>query len=184
MGVIFDILGSMVIRVAIVTIILNLMISLHEALYKNTERVYLNETINAPIQSISADIKLAGFRASKAFPKAQRNDLSFNADTDNNGVAEVIRYYIDSTVATNKKLYRTVNGGSLLLIADNITYYRFSYYSVTGATVSGNNISTVKSIFVELTIQSKNTVTSYTGGTSESAATSTKWSQHFFPPNL
>lgn len=184
MGVIFDILGSFIIRMAIVVIILNLMITLQEGLYKNTERLSLNELIFAPAQTMAADIKLAGYRASKTFVRAQRNDMSFYADTDNNGVSETIRYYIDSSISTNKRLFRTVNGASQLLIASNVTYYNFVYFNVTGVSVTGNNITTVKSVYVELGLESKKSLTSYWGGKTDKVTTTNRWSQHFFPPNL
>lgn len=188
MGVIFDILGSMVVRAAIISIILNLMINLHEALYKNTERMYLSETTEAVSKTISADLKLAGYRCStatlKRFPVARSNEMSFRADYDDDGDVDVIRYYLSSS-GTYRTLYRSVNGGSVIEVATNVTTFYVRYYEIDGtAASSGTNIPNIKSVYVRIIMESRNTESSASNGTSESAARVIKWDERFFPENL
>lgn len=180
MGVIFDILGSFVVRAAIVVTILNLMITLNEALYKKTDQAYLNEVISAPAQILTEDLKLAGYGASTTFPIANANEVSFYADTDNNGSAETIRYYVDSQI-----LYRTIDGGTPFEVARQVVSFTFVYFNVTGAQISyGLNRTTVKSIYVQITLQSQNLFKNMYSGTSDTTKQSAIWQSHIFPVNL
>lgn len=180
MGVVFDILGSFIVRAAIISIVLNLMITLHETLYSNTDRIYLNEVIKAPSETMSYDLKLAGYNASKSIWEARENEIVFYADLDNNGTQETVRYYVSGGI-----LYRTLNGGSPLELARNVTTFTFKYFNVFGQLLSyANNRTDVKSIQVTLIIQSTNTMTTIISGTSESVPRTAKWEIQIFPLNL
>lgn len=188
MGVIIDIIGMLVIRASIIAIILNLMVNLHEALYKYTERNYLNNTLTGAAQTISADLKLAGYNsANKRFPVAKTNDMSFRADTENDSTVDVVRYYLNPTTGTNKVLYRTVNSGTAMQVARDVDSFYVYYYRANGANAtsgSTTNVNNIKSVYVKLKITSKNQELSAQDGSSESAARTAKWEQHFFPENL
>jgi hypothetical protein len=181
MGVIFDILGSFIIRAAIITIVLNLMITLHETLYSNTERIYLNEVMRAPSETMTYDLKLAGYNASKSIWQARQNEIIFYADLDNNGSQETVRYYVSNGI-----LYRTLNGISPLELARNVTSFTLQYFNVNGTLLSyDQNKTDVKSIKVELIIQSTKTVISaVTEGTHAATPLSVKWEIQIFPLNL
>jgi hypothetical protein len=180
MGVIFDILGSFIIRAAIISIVLNLMFTLHTTLYTNTERIYMNEVVKAPAETMTYDLKLAGFNASKSIWEARESEIVFYADLDNNGSQETVRYFVSNGI-----LYRTLNGGSILELARNVTQFRLKYYNVFGQELSySNNRVDVKSIQVRLILQSTKTVTSAISGTSEATPFSVKWEIQIFPLNL
>ncbi|MHB1049925.1 MAG: hypothetical protein ACYC09_07595 [Bacteroidota bacterium] len=181
MGVIFDILGSFIIRAAIISIVLNLMFTLHETLYSNTERIYLNEVMKAPAETMSYDLKLAGYNASKAIWEARESEIIFYADLDNNGTQETVRYYVSNGI-----LYRTLNGVSPLELARNVTSFTLKYFNVYGVLLSySNNRTDVKSIQVELIIQSTKTMTSViTENTHAATPHSVKWEIQIFPLNL
>jgi hypothetical protein len=189
MAVILDILGSFIIRAAIVIVILNLMINLHQELSKNTDRISLNESINGASQVIDSDIKLAGFRAAKDFAIAQSNEISFSyGDTALSNLSiYTIRYYINPTAPAkaHKILYRTVNGASQLEIARDVVTFNIAYYKVDGTVVSyGINVSGIKSIYVTLVMESSMTERTYQGPLGDTLALQAKWERHFFPENL
>lgn len=180
MGVIFDILGSFIVRAAIIIIVLNLMLTLHETLYSNTERIYLNEVIKAPSETMSYDLKLAGYNASKVIWEAREDEIVFYADLDNDGTQETVYYYVDNGI-----LYRTLNGGTPFELARSVTKFTFKYFNVTGQQLSyANNRTDVKSIQVELIIQSTTTVTSLISGSSDAIPKTAKWEIQIFPLNL
>ena len=173
MAVILDILGSFVVRAAIVVVILNLMINLHESLSKSTDRITLNESINNAGQVIAADIKLAGFRASKAFTTTLNNEISFYADTGNVGTFQKIRYYISPTspATVHKILYRTVNDDAQLEIARDILSFSIAYYKVNGSltTIASDSLN-VKSIYITLVMESTMTERTYQGPAGDTLA--------------
>ncbi len=187
MAVILDIVGMLAIRASIIMIILNLIINMHEALYKNTERIYLNETITAPAQTISADLKLAGYNsANKNFPVANLMEMSFRSDYDNNGSVDIIRYYLNTTSGSvpYKILYRSINGGSVMEVARDVTTFNVRYYRADASTVTGTDVPNIKSVSIRLIIGSRNTESGLNEGTSESAPREVRWEEHFFPENL
>lgn len=187
MGVIFDILGSFVVRAAIVAVMLNLMLSLHEQLQKKNEQAYMNEVMAAPALTIVSDLKLAGYNSSssndstKMFPVASANEMQFFADTDENGSSELIRYYVNNGI-----LYRTVNGANALELARSVTAFQLTYYFASGfATAPGINVWGIKSIDVRLQMQSASLgVTSRFSGVSDSTLYTVEWREHVFPKNL
>lgn len=180
MGVIFDIIGSTIVRAAIVATILNLMISLNEALFKKTDQAYLNEVIIAPSQTMTNDLKLAGYAAPKTFTIARQREMVFFADIDNSGTADVIWYYLSNDI-----LYRSINGGTPFELARDVTNLTFVYFDVNGGQVSyGLNRTNVKSIYVQLTIQSTKRYPTLFSGSSDSVYQSTTWNSHIFPLNL
>lgn len=180
MGVIFDLIGSFVVRAAIVMVLLNLMLSLNQALYKNNERVYLSEVIAGPAEVITNDFRLAGYNALTRFPIARVNNVSFYADTGMDGSSETIRYYLSS-----QTLYRTINGGAPFIVANSVSNFRLRYYNIYGQQLSyGTNINGIKSINIELTIWSPRLHTTIYSGSSDSTQLSATWENRVFPPNL
>jgi len=207
MAVILDILGSFIVRAAIVVIILNLMITLHQELSKSTDRAALNtfmfgysdttgffeKKVNryfaGASQVIAADIKLAGFRASKDFAIAHSNEISFSYGDSaaSNASIYTIRYYISPTAPANahKILYRTVNGAAPLEIARDILTFNITYYNVNGTLVPyGAPVTGIKSIYMTLVMESNITEKTYQGPLGDTLALKAKWERHFFPENL
>lgn len=180
MGIIFDIIGSSIVRAAIVATILNLMVSLNEALFKKTDQAFLNEVIIAPSQTITNDLKLAGYSASKIFTIARREEMAFFADVDNNNIADLVRYYVSNGI-----LYRSLNSERPFELARDVTNFTIVYFNVSGGQISyGLNRTNVKSIYVQLTIQSTQRYPSLFSGSSDSVYQSTTWNSHIFPLNL
>lgn len=182
MGVIFDILGSFVVRAAIVAILLNLMLMLHGTLYRTTQQVYLNQVIISPSQTISNDLALAGYNSSTNFLKADLSEMIFYADLDNNGTSETVRYYVSNNI-----LYRTINGGTPFELARSVTKFEISYYNILGSQLSYTYVpprTTVKSVFVQITLASTNKITTINSGKMDTTTQTVSWSKHIFPQNL
>lgn len=182
MGVIFDILGSFIVRAAIISIVLTLMLTLHETLYKNTDRIYLNEVMKAPSETMTHDFKLAGFKSLKTIGIAEANRILFYGAVDSaNGAQKMVRYHVSNGI-----LYRTIGGTTQHELARNVTSFTLKYFDVLGTQLaySSSPISNVKSISVALTIQSKNSVSTIYSGSSDTIPLSLTWQSHFFPLNL
>ena len=190
MSVILDILGSFVIRAAIVVVILNMMINLHQSLSKNSDRIYLNHSISGVADVIAADIKLAGYGAltPKTFFKADSNDMGFHADTGNVGTTyQNIRYYLSPTTpySAHKVLYRRVNSAAALEVARDVISFTVKYYKVTGvASTYGSDTSNLKSMYVKIILESNITERAYYSTSKDTAALKVTWERHFFPENL
>ncbi len=188
MGVILDIVFSFVIRAMIVLIVLTAMISLNNSLFRQTDRVALNDFVRGAAETIENDISLAGYGPStpKEFTVADSIETEFSADLNNDGMAETVRYYLGSGASgSHRILYRTLNSGADFEIARDVILLRFTYYSATSAPLSGTGISGVKSIKVQLTIESNHSLTSVYSGTSETSIyQQATWERQIFPDNL
>jgi hypothetical protein len=193
MAVVLDLIGMLIIRASIIAIILNLMVNMHEALYRYAERNSLNTSLVGVQQTISADIMLAGYNSTnKRFPLARRNDMSFRTDYDNDNDVDSIRYFVSPSTGTNKVLYRVVNttsGASVSRstseVARDVDTFYMNYYNLSGSSLSyGTNVNNIKSVLVTVRIASKNTMLSVEAGKSDSVARTMMWQQHFFPDNL
>jgi len=149
MSIILDILGSMVIRGAVVLIILSTNVSLHTLLYQKTARTSVTEKLAETIEPLRADIKRAGLNTtSVSFIIADSNQIKFLADVDGNGVADTAYYYLSPTselsVTDNpndRKMYRVLNGGQPYDFASGVVQLKFEYFDV---------ISLIRSISVKL----------------------------------
>ena len=182
-----DIIGSFVIRAAIVVLLLTSMVTLNNSLFRQTERVALNELASGVGETIFNDLSLAGYNStSKTFNKADSIQVIFFADLDNNGSVEIVRYYLGAGASgSHRILYRTLNAGTAFEIARDVILLRFYFYNITGGTVSyGNNRTGIKSVKVSVTIESGQKLTSVYSGTSDILYyQQAKWEAHVFPIN-
>jgi hypothetical protein len=188
MNVILDIIGSFVIRGMIVLIVLTAMVSLNNSLFRQTERVALNDLVTNTSETIYNDFSLAGYGAStsKVFNKADSIEAIFSADLDNDGTAETVRYYLGAGAAgSHRILYRTLNAGTPFEIARDVILIRFYYYSATNVSLTGTTVSGIKSINVSLTIESNHQLISlYSGSADTSSYQQATWEGHIFPKGL
>ncbi|HTY10061.1 MAG TPA: hypothetical protein VMF88_03215 [Bacteroidota bacterium] len=156
-----DIIGSMVIRGAIVLMTLYLSVSLQSAYtYKNTLYTVKQKTV-IPAEVLTDDIRLAGYgpTTSKVFTTAASQEMQFSADINNDSVAENVHYYLGPTYtgSSHRSLYRVVssiNGGAPYELARDVDSLCFTYYDVYGNSLSGTNVSGIKSIKVSLVMES------------------------------
>ena len=86
MAIVFDILGSFIVRAVIVGMILQLMITMSDALYRYTERISLNDDITVVAHVISTDLKNAGYNTLKGLytitSSSSATNLKFSVDSN------------------------------------------------------------------------------------------------------
>lgn len=179
MAVIFDIIGAMLIRGAIVLAILNVNVSLHETLYRKTAWSLIAQNLSVTSKTIRADIRQIGYNVSGVpFVSIDTSFISFKSDLYNTGSVKTTNYYLANATALNGKyyykLYRWVSYGAPLLVGQGITQFRLHYFDAAGNQTS--NTSLIKSISVKLKMES---TVSFNG-----AYPSATWERQIFPPNL
>lgn len=159
MSTMLDIIGSMVIRGAIVLMTLYLSVGLQSAYtYKSVLYTVKQKTV-VPAEVLTDDIRLAGYGPTgtkKTFDIAASQEIEFAADIYNNGFADQIHYYLGSAYSgsAHRSLYRVINGGAPSELARDVDSLCFTYYDVYGNTLSGTNVSGIKSVKVSLVMES------------------------------
>ena len=188
MDVIVDLIGSFIIRGAIVLISLNLMIMMNDSLLRSTEQSYMNEIIDAPALTLTNDLRAAGYNASKNFLIAQKQEVRFCTDVDNNFIPDTINFYLSTRdpVTHHQVLYRKINySGKILEISRQVDTINFTYFDEFGRKLGyRNNRDSVKSIFVQLRLESENVITTLLSGSNDSLKLKSFWENHIFPKNL
>ncbi len=189
MGVMIDIIGSTIIRGAIILVILNLNVSLNNALSQKTVRAALKQKMVVPAQILTDDIRLAGYNqsGSKVFPMARANEIQFLADLNSDSTADIVHYYLGAAPAgsTHRVLYRQLNLGASFALASDVVSLSFFYYSSLGSAISpGDNKLGIKFISVKLKIESNTQVIEGVGTGNTARYETAYWERTIFPQNL
>ena len=141
--------------------------------------------IEVPEETIESDLKLAGYNASTTFAVASSNQMTFYADIDNDGSADIIDYNVGAADANGHfSLYRTVNSGTPLEIARDLVTFNLTYYDVVGNSLSGTSVSGIKSIYVKIVIESATSMSGILDGSSDNPRNKISWDEQIFPKNL
>jgi len=116
-----------------------------------------------------------------AFTQATAADVTFNMDSDGNGVAETMRYYLSSTNAASatsnpndKFLLRQINGGAAHNMAAGLTGFKIQYFDAAGNETA--NLSAIRTLVVSLTLESNYG--------SDADYPKLLWQGRFTPPSL
>ena len=176
-------------------ILLGIMISIRmfsaDSSVKFTSDVVTHENMNQFTESLAFDMNMVGFRDSTGQPvvTAKPDTLAYYADSDDNGVAEFIRYYLSPKSACAK----TPNPDDAILIrartyslggtnfADTqrtnigLTKFLLSYFDSTGAATL--NPLLVRGIKVDAKIESPQKHF-------DSTYSAVSWQSRFYPKNL
>ena len=185
MGVMFDIIGSIMVRTAIVLIVLRMNVSLNTMVSQTAIHASIQQGVSILRDVMTSDFDRAGLNVSPgtAFITANSSEIKFSGDIDAtpNGSAETVRYYLggtdeleNTTNPDDRKLYRQINGGTPLNVANGVVKCVFKYYDYNGS-ITGS-LSNIKSFSISLTLQD--------GSAIEGRYPSTYWEQWFFPANL
>ncbi|MFH0991271.1 MAG: hypothetical protein V1799_14785 [bacterium] len=161
--------------------ILNLGLVLNIALYETTAQANAKQILSTTCEVITRDLKLAGLRASPAFTAISSTSMTYSGDINDGGVPKTMQIYGTYNASTQLwKLYRTVNGGSLMLIGSDLVSIQFTYYDVNGTvTATAANV-----ISVEITLTSKFYSTAELRGESSALSRTTKQVIRVYPLNL
>jgi hypothetical protein len=191
MGVMIDIIGSTIIRGAIVLVILNLSVSLNNALSQKTVRAALKQKMVVPAQILTDDIRLAGYNQPafppKSFAIAKADEIQFVADLNSDSTTDVVHYYLGAppTGSTHRVLYRQLNGGASFELARDVDSLIFTYYTSTGAAIlPGTNRSGIKSISIKLVIESNIQAIEGIGNDNTARYEKAYWERTIFPQNM
>ncbi|MGH2569432.1 MAG: hypothetical protein ACRDGA_13925 [Bacteroidota bacterium] len=177
MNIILDIVGSLAIRGAIVLVVLQLNVSLHQTLYLKTATANVRGNLATMVSIIEADVRQAGYGVTgTTFLTIDSDDVEFLADLNNDGTVDTLRYYLNGT-----SVYRTVTGSATpVCIGVGLTQFKFEYIDVTGiATASPETVRSVKFLAaMETNYEIKQT------SDGESYRPSATVEHQFFPQNL
>ncbi len=177
MTIVLDLIGSWLVRGVLIAIMLTLTLNMNNALYHDIP-VVNGRALIATVDSVMyADMNAAGYNVStlsNTFSNATSTSVYFNADLNNNGSAELVKYYTgyDATSRTYT-LYRSTLGNTLTL-ASGIDSIGFSFYDKRDSVTSV--LSSIRSIGV--------TIIDSVSDPSSGSKTAILSSFRVYPPNL
>lgn len=144
MTTLLDILSSFFIGGVVSTMLIYL--SVHSSVQRNVSdaELHLQQNAKTIAEIINYDLRKIGFNYSGVpIVDAQEKRISFYADTDSNGIAELITYSLgDSTQVLSTEnprdriLYRIVNGDSVISPSLGIVDAKFFYMNIRGEKTS------------------------------------------------
>lgn len=115
------------------------------------------------------------------FTQAAATDVTFKMDSDGNGVAETMRYYLSTTAAASvtenpndKLLLRQTNGGTAQTMASGLTDFKIQYFDANGNETA--DLAAIRTLVVSLTMESKYR--------SDADYPKLLWQGRFTPPSL
>ena|ERR1035437_1570347 len=145
-----DIIGSIIIG----TLVIFLIMKLNYQVSTNSTEITSNGIVQSNLTTISTvmenDLYKIGYRISgDKLNIASVNQFSYNADVDNNGILDSVRYYLGSTsqakFGTNlndKPLFKVLNGGKTAIIIGIVRDCQFTYYDSTGTQILDSKLKT------------------------------------------
>ncbi len=164
MSVMLDLIGSMIVRGAIMLTFLYLTVNLQNALYEKTIYAAVKQKTVIPMEILTDDLRMAGYgpTTSKVFPIAQAQAVKFYGDFNSDSTSESMYYYLGSAYAgtDRKSLFRVRNGGTPFELARDVDSLAFTYFNLTGAVIApALNVSGIKSIKVWISFESNGQTT-------------------------
>jgi hypothetical protein len=180
--VFFDIIQSYIIKGVIILVILQSMLLLQNLLYQHTEKAVLEEELSTASFTFSSEMRQIGYNSSVTpFTIAETSRVEILGDIDNNGTANVVRYYLAPMPSSTKfYLERTINGGAPITAGRNFRKFYLTYYDSVGNTIhvpaSLVNLAKIKSISVLAIMENDE---QFYGDYLRSS-----WQAQIFPPNI
>lgn len=158
MGAMIDLLGSYIVKIAIVGIILTATVAMNGTMIEKSQQTYLEQNVFTTSAILESDLKLAGYNVSgTAMQTATATDLQFTADLQNDGSTDVVRYtvqssgVVDGSGAVRYALIRTVNGASVP-IGQRLISVAFAYRDSVGNTTA--TLARIRSIQTTIVAES------------------------------
>jgi hypothetical protein len=192
MGVMFDIIGSILVRTAIVLIVLRMNISLNTMVSETVAHSTIQQELSILREVMTFDFEYAGLgvAAGTAVKECSPGKFKFEGDLEADGSIEAITYSYGATSElantinpNDRKLYRQVGGETVLNIANGITKCVFTYYNASG--VQTTDKTQVKMFSISLILQDGSLrVESWKDGVQIITYPTSYWEQSFFPSNL
>lgn len=174
-------IGSIIIGGLLSLRVLTFQSDLKEHTYKQTDALMVQNKAMGIIEILAQDLKNIGVGVPPAFFIVADNDtLEYNVDVDDDGIPDVVGYFLSDTTAAaatpnpnDKILYRKVNAVQTL-VAWGVTDFQLKYFNQTGNET--NVLPDIKTI--EVTLQLEGTTPQ--GGEFSSFF----WQEKITPPKL
>lgn len=161
MSVYLDLIGSFIIGGMLLLAILNLNGTLIDSSYQNTFDLIVQENLASLVRLIGYDFRKIGFGVSDpatAILLADSTRITFQADIDQDGDVDTLRYYTsEPTAATStpnpedRLLYRVVNSEPAEGDAWGVTEFKLRYFDTNGSETG--DLGSIRAIEVSLTVQ-------------------------------
>lgn len=183
MGVMFDIIGSILVRTAIVLIVLRMNVSLNTIVSETVAHSTIQQELSVLREVMSSDFEYAGLTVpvGTAFKEAEPEKIKFEGDLNSDLTPETIYYYYGLAAAlsntpnpNDRKLYRQIGTGTPLNVANGITKCVFTYYDGNG--IQTTDKTKIKMFSISVIMQD--------GTPINDKYPSSYWEQSFFPLNL
>jgi len=193
MGVTFDIIGSILVRTAIVLIVLRMNISLNTMVSESMAHTNIQQELSILRDIMTSDFEYVGLGLAKGtgVKECTSSKFKFDADLAADGSIETVSYYYGDTDElantpnpNDRKLYRQIGSGTPLNVANGITKCVFTYYKQDGNPTTDK--AQVASFLLTLTLEEGtfSTQVKKSDGTYINKYPASYWEQTFFPPNL
>jgi len=158
MTIFIDLIGSWVVRVAMISAMLGIMLTMNEAVYTTAQYANTKAALENVTEILSTDMNMAGNNVSGGvFYRINLGNVFFLGDLNDSGPVEQVNYYTEYNPRTRLyALYRWVdreNFGRRLLLGKNFREVRFEYYDSEGVRVYSGHERDVVSVRVKLTME-------------------------------
>ncbi|HWP82423.1 MAG TPA: hypothetical protein VNN76_07190 [Bacteroidota bacterium] len=173
MGVIIDLIGSMIVRGTIVVIVVTMMLQLHNTLYERNAQSIAQQKMMTVSDIITMDFKLLGYNVpvgTNPILRIESQRIDFLGDLGNNGTIDTIRYYMP---VGDSVLYRQENN-NLGEILHFVNLLEFQYFNEFGAYTA--QVDSVKMIQVRIGTKEPPLFSDF--------RPSGYWETVFIPPNI
>ena len=184
MGYLLDMIGSIMLIGVLIITVANVNVNMNQALYDSTFELNAQRNLIELARSIEYDFLKIGYRTAKpAISLADSDRITFKADLTNTGVVDSVRYFLSSTTAAgvastpnprDRVLYRLKNSEAQKGASLGLVQFHLAYYDSNG--VATSNLSLIRSIKVQLTVESPYPVDSTYAGA--------YWEKLIYPRNL
>jgi hypothetical protein len=178
-----DIIQSYIIRGAIILIIIQAMISLQQTLYERSRKAQLEQEMFQMSSIVCSDLRRIGsdsISVKPYFSIADTSTLQFKiGDSLSFAISHQMYYYLTKS-GKKYTLQRSVDGGTALIIGQNLTQFKCTFYDDVGNKLASTPLSSAN----RLKIKSIAILARMESATSTQDITWSIWQTKIYPQNL
>ncbi|MFA8341394.1 MAG: hypothetical protein ACEPO8_00350 [Rhodothermaceae bacterium] len=167
---ILDIIGSSILGGILLLILFRVHSANSDGVFEYNAELMVQSNLVAAVQILEHDFRKIGYcrnwdsipNPGLAFLSANRHNITFRSDIDNDGDIDAVRYYVGdvselgSTPHPNdRKLYRQINGEEPQDIAIGLTQFDMKYFTSLGDSlpVPVANLGQIHTIQIDITLE-------------------------------
>jgi hypothetical protein len=186
-GVILDIILSLALRGAIVIAVLNMTVSLQGKLSEKTAQANELNLVNTVSAIMRYDLDKVGYNWTGGppyFSVASADTIEFvysSTQPPNFPSPWRVKFFLGNTLdlintanPNDRVLYKKINGGGSISVANGVVQLKFQYFDATGSSTA--ILSNIKSFSVDLVMASGDAV--------NGLYPASEWYYRFFPSNI